>query len=107
MLGHPFDGRPLHGFWTHLDWELDGRADELRLLLNVRRTLDGALDPQQSLVPVSVILGEGTLADTLERTIDSGRRRAQALDLAPSRTLAARTTWRAMLRRSRHWWRWC
>jgi len=80
--GRTFDDRSLHGFWAHLDWELDGGADELRLLLDVARTPDEALDPRHGLVPVPVILGEGTLADALERVVESGRRRAQALGFA-------------------------
>jgi hypothetical protein len=79
--GRTYMGRTLHGFWAHLEYEVDGDDDELRLVLDVARTPAEALDPQHGQIPVPLILGGGTLADALERVIESGKQRAQALGL--------------------------
>jgi hypothetical protein len=79
--GRAYRGRPLHGFWAHLDWEDGDGDDELRLLLDVARTPAEALDPRHGQIPVPLILGAGSLADALERVIASGRRRVRELGL--------------------------
>ncbi|MCF7992134.1 MAG: hypothetical protein K9M02_16975 [Thiohalocapsa sp.] len=79
--GRTFGGRTLHGFWAHLDWEIDEAPNELRLLLDVARTPEEALDPQNGLLPVPLILGEGSIADALDRVAESARRQVQALGL--------------------------
>jgi hypothetical protein len=80
--GRRWAGRDLHGFWAHLDYEVGGVADELRLVLDLAETPDAALDPERGLLPIVFLLGEGSLADALQRTAESGRRRAPALGLA-------------------------
>ncbi|MBK1632652.1 hypothetical protein CKO31_18270 [Thiohalocapsa halophila] len=82
--GRTYGGRPLHGFWAHLDYEVDGGNDELRLVLDVARTPAEAMDPVHGQIPVPLILGGGTLTDALERVIESGKQRAQALGLEVS-----------------------
>jgi hypothetical protein len=73
--GRTWEGRTLHGFWAHLEWEDGGGADELRLVLDTAETPALALDPRRGLVPVPLILGDGALADALARVAESGRRR--------------------------------
>jgi hypothetical protein len=79
--GRTYQGRPLHGFWAHLDWEDGDGEDELRLVLDVARTPAEALDPQHGQIPVPLILGGGSLTDSLERVIQSGHRRLHELGL--------------------------
>ena len=88
--GRMFMGRQLHGFWAHLDFEADGGEDELRLLLDVARTPAEALDPMHGQIPVPLILGAGTLTDSLERVIESGRKRVRKLGMEmPAEALAS------------------
>jgi hypothetical protein len=74
--GRRWAGRELHGFWAHLDYEVDGVADELRLVLDFAETPETALDPDRGLLSMVLLLGEGSLADALQRTTESARRRA-------------------------------
>lgn len=74
-------GRSCHGVWVHLDWDERGH-DELRLLLDVAETPDTALDPLQGLVPVALILGQGSVEDALRRVVASGEAQVQALGYA-------------------------
>lgn len=90
--GQSWLGRPLHGFWAHLDFDIEGGADELRLLLDVAEAPDLALDRERGLLPLPLILGDGTLADAFERATESGRRQAQAAGIAsPTREGDAET----------------
>jgi hypothetical protein len=85
--GRTFQGHALHGFWAHLDWELGEGADELRLLLDVARTSAEALDAQHGLIPIPVILGEGSLADAPGTLAHLPRRRGpQRAQAAPDAT---------------------
>jgi hypothetical protein len=70
-----WEGRPLHGAWTHLDWS-EHSADELRLLLDTAEDTDNPLDAERGLVPIPVILGAGGLAAALDRVIESSKRQA-------------------------------
>lgn len=68
-----WDGAPLHGYWAHLEYDVArGGARELRLLLDTAEAPDLALDARRGLCPVPIILGDGSLADALQRVIDSG-----------------------------------
>ncbi len=77
----PGRGRALHGFWAHVEWEEGDGANELRLVLDTAQTLELALDPVRGLIPVPLILGEGSLADALNRLAASSRRQLEAMDL--------------------------
>jgi hypothetical protein len=81
---HRWIGRPLHGFWAHLDFDVEGGADELRLLLDVAEAPELTLDRDRGSVPLPLILGDRTLADALKRMAESGRRRAQSLGMPSS-----------------------
>lgn len=72
-----FEGRPVHGAWVHLDWTADG-PDELRLVLDTATAPEAALDAEAGLVPIPLLLGEGTVADALQRVFASGERQAAA-----------------------------
>jgi hypothetical protein len=74
-------GRALHGFFVHLDWS-DGAADELRLVLDLAESPEVALDAGLGLVPMPIILGSGTVADSVARVVESGRRQMQAAGYA-------------------------
>ncbi len=76
--GRRWAGRDLHGFWAHLDYEVGGVADELRLVLDLAETPDSALDPDRGLLPIVFLLGEGSLADALHRTTESALQRGSA-----------------------------
>ncbi len=68
------ENQTLHGFFVSLDWD-DRKFNELRLLLDIGEPSD-ALDPDRGLVPVPLILGEGTIADAVDRVIGSGAEQA-------------------------------
>lgn len=89
--------RPIHGVWAHLDWDERGH-DELRLVLDTARTTRLALDARQGCIPMPLILGEGTIADSIERVIASGAEQARAHGMKPAEELKdvqrfARTLW--------------
>lgn len=71
------EGRRIHGAWVHLDWS-EGAPDELRLVLDTARTPAEALDEVQGCLPIPIILGEGSLAEAIERVFASGARQAAA-----------------------------
>jgi hypothetical protein len=79
--GRIWEGRALHGFWAHVEWEEGDGANELRLVLDTAQTPDLALDPVRGLIPLPLMLGEGYLADVLERLAESSRRRIEAMGL--------------------------
>lgn len=64
----------LHGFFVHLDHD-DRKFNELRLLLDVGNPKE-ALDQDRGLIPMPLILGEGTIADAIDRVIVSGAEQA-------------------------------
>jgi hypothetical protein len=80
--GRRWAGRDLHGFWAHLDYEVGGVADELRLVLDLAETPDAALAPDRGLLPIVFLLGEGSLADALHRATESALQRGPANGLA-------------------------
>ncbi|UHD15095.1 hypothetical protein [Thiocapsa bogorovii] len=51
-------------------------------MLDFADTPETALDPDRGLLPIVFLLGEGSLADALQRTAESGRRRAPAPGLS-------------------------
>lgn len=69
--------RRIHGAWIHLE-AAEGQPDELRLVLDTAVDLADPLDPYTGLVPIPIILGEGGIAEGLERVIASGVRQALA-----------------------------
>lgn len=78
--------RPIYGVWAHLDWDerVEGRPhDELRLVLDTALTPEEALDPLAGCMPIPLILGEGTIADSLARVLASGAAQARAHGLEP------------------------
>lgn len=66
-------GAPVYGAWAHLEADQNGGPDELRLLLDMARDPDSPLD---GLDPVPIILGNGGLAEALERLQQSAERNA-------------------------------
>lgn len=80
--GRRFAGRELHGFWAYLDREVDGGADELRLVVDVADHPEQPLDLVSGLMPLVILLGEGSLTDALRRLKSSAQQRAQATGLA-------------------------
>lgn len=82
------DGRPLAGAWVHLDWD-QGGSTELRLLLDVDGPLD---DAWHSLIPLPLILGQGSIVEALDRVMASGQMRAAESGLTITSSLAGRQT---------------
>jgi hypothetical protein len=64
------DGRPLAGAWAHLDWD-DRGHHELRLVLDLEGDPTTAID-EDRLIPVPLILGEGSIGEALARVVTSG-----------------------------------
>lgn len=93
--------RPIHGVWAHLDWDEPAAGEpreELRLLLDTAREPQEALDALHGRIPVPLILGEGAIADALERLVDSAAREARRRGLDPpadllDARLVARALW--------------
>lgn len=73
---------PIHGMWAHMDW---GEAssgvpyEQLRLVLDAAIDIADPLD--QGLVPVPITLSAGTLADALDRLVESGIEEGRKLGL--------------------------
>lgn len=65
--GHSAAGAPLHGFWAHLEFDVQSRRAELRLLLDVE------VGPP---LPLPLHLGSWPLAESVARAVD------QAVDQA-------------------------
>jgi hypothetical protein len=68
-------GRPLFGFFVHLDWDerREGQPhNELRLLIDAAISPETALDVEYGLVPIPLILEKGNVDDALARVIASG-----------------------------------
>ncbi len=103
MWGLGGERRPIHGVWAHLDWEsADGargrRSDELRLVLDTAPSPEQALDPRHGLIPLPLILGEGTIADALGRVLHSAAEQAGKHGITPPADLldtqkVARVLW--------------
>lgn len=105
MLELDGEKRPIHGVWAHLDWESGdgarGRSDELRLLLDTALSPEQALDPRYGLIPLPLILGDGTIAEALIRLMQSAAQQAGKLGLtlpvdllsAQDRQKAAQALW--------------
>jgi hypothetical protein len=70
-------GTLLHGFWAHMDAS-EGAPDDLRLVLDQAQDVRDPLNRDTGLVPLPLILGGGSIADSLQRLIDSGIRQARA-----------------------------
>jgi len=63
---------PVHGFFAHLEWDANTERAELRMLLDVG---DGETT---DLVPVVLHLGPWSLAESIERTMETANRTAAA-----------------------------
>jgi len=59
--GHSAAGAPLHGFWSHLEYDLQNRRTELRLLLDI---------DQGPPLAVPLHLGPWSLAESVARAVD-------------------------------------
>lgn len=68
--GREYLGRPLHGYWAHLEEDTETRGVELRLLLDTETGLIGA--------PLHLGRGRGTLAEAAEGTLDTAVANAAA-----------------------------
>ena len=66
--GCRFAGAPLHGFFVHLEWDVNDQRHELRLVL----------DGEQMLLPVPIHLGQWSLAHAVERVIIEATRHIPA-----------------------------
>ncbi|RMH32058.1 MAG: hypothetical protein D6690_14495 [Nitrospirae bacterium] len=78
--------RPVHGFWTYLDWDIrrpDAPHHELRLVLDTAVTPDQALDPEHGCLSIPMILGNGTLMDALDRMAESAALQTERHGLSP------------------------
>ena len=64
---------PCHGFWAHLEWDMNKGHEELRLLF----LFDNG--PPHSLLPVIIYLG-GTIEEGIARAWESASRYVQALN---------------------------
>lgn len=56
----------MHGFWVHLEWDVNTQRHELRLLLNS----DGQL------IPVPIHIGQWTLTESVDRAIGEARKQS-------------------------------
>jgi hypothetical protein len=81
--GLTWEGRPLHGVWVHLDW--DDRGEELRFVLDAAESPELSLDPWRGLVPLPLVLGEGSISAALQRVVESGAQQALAHGQTPAR----------------------
>lgn len=72
-----WQNRLLHGVWVHLDWDQNG-PDELRLVLDAASDSGQPLDAERGLVPLPLLLGEGSIDAALQRLIASGVRKMAA-----------------------------
>lgn len=59
-------GSELHGFWAHLERDMNTQRNELRLLL----------DTDADLVPVPIHLGPWTITEAIDRSIDESKKQA-------------------------------
>jgi hypothetical protein len=64
------DGRALAGAWLHLDWDQRG-FHELRVVQDIEGDPATSID-EDRLIPIPVILGEGSIRDALARVTASG-----------------------------------
>ncbi len=65
--GFQWMGRPLHGFWAHLEWDGNTTGRELRLLL----------DTDVGPIGMPVHLGDWTVTEAVDRTISEASRQAK------------------------------
>lgn len=65
--GASWQGSPLHGFWTHLEWDANTGRSELRLLL----------DTDDMLLPVPLHMGPWTLTEAVDRAIGEAKKQAR------------------------------
>lgn len=61
----------LKGFFAHLEWDINHRRPELRLLL----------DSNESLIPVPLHIGQYSLEEAIERALDQSRTYASVLGM--------------------------
>lgn len=62
--GLTYAGQPLHGFFAHLEYDVNNGRHELRLVL----------DTELMLIPLPLHLGKWPLAEALNRALDEGMR---------------------------------
>lgn len=66
--GFEWAGAPLHGFWAHLEWDINAHRRELRLLL----------DTEGALIPQILHIGPWTVTEALDRSAGEAKRQATA-----------------------------
>jgi hypothetical protein len=59
-------GDTMHGFWAHLERDMNTKRDELRLLI----------DSEQQLIPAVIHLGPWTITEAVDRSITESKRQA-------------------------------
>ncbi|MDQ2077429.1 hypothetical protein [Marinimicrobium sp. ABcell2] len=72
--GLQYLGEDLHGFWAHLEWDVNTERHELRLLL----------DTQTFLVPVPMHLGKWTVTEAVDRAYAESRKQWHLTGLSDS-----------------------
>ena len=78
-------GDALYGFWAHLEFDINQKKPELRLLL----------DTEQSLIPIPLHMGNWTITEAVDRAMEETMNQGRALGMAmpatppPSDLLAA------------------
>lgn len=83
--GADWMGTPLHGFWAHLEFDINQQKPELRLLL----------DTEQSLMPIPLHMGKWTITEAVDRAMQEAIKQGCALGMTrpstppPSDDLAA------------------
>lgn len=66
-----WQGECLHGCWVHLEWDINAKRTELRFLL----------DCEHSSVPFPIHLGDWTIEDAVNKSIDESLKQAQIAGL--------------------------
>lgn len=76
--GLAWGARPVHGAWAHLESDVSGGPDELRLLLDTADDPTRPLDAVAGCVALPLILGDGGITGALDRLEASAMRGAAA-----------------------------
>lgn len=71
--GHCWMNECLHGFWAHLEHDINTKRPELRLLL----------DLEQQLIPIPLHLGPWTITEAIDRAMSEASRQSQIALGAP------------------------
>lgn len=77
--GMDWYGKPMEGFFAHLEWDANEMREELRLLVNTNDTL----------YPVPLHIGNWTVAESVNRATEEAKKQAATHELGFERELAA------------------